>query len=200
MEPLPRSFYDRDTPLVARDLLGAHLVRTLPGPGRRQLIGRIVETEAYLGPADAASHARAGRTARTEVMFGPLGHAYVYFTYGMHWMLNVVARRNEPAGAVLLRSVEPLAGLESMRQRRTGLPDKELTNGPAKLCQALAVTGALNGLDLCDAAGPLYVAPRSPPSDPLVAIGSRIGIRNVSEPWRSLPLRFWIEHNRFVSR
>ncbi len=200
MEPLPRSFYQRDTQLVARALLGAWLVRTLPGPDRPRLVGRIIETEAYFGPADGASHARSGPTPRAKIMFGPVGHAYIYFTYGMHWMLNVVARRNHPAGAVLLRAVEPLQGIEGMRQRRNDRADRELTNGPAKLCQALAVTGELNGVDLCDPDGPLYIAPGPEVPESGVATGPRIGIRNVQEPWQSRPLRYWIEGNRFVSR
>lgn len=202
MEPLQRAFYDRDTGVVARDLLGAHLVRTLPEArrGGHRLVGRIVETEAYYGPADGASHARSGRTPRTTVMFGPLGHAYIYFVYGMHWLLNVVARCHQPAGAVLLRAVEPLEGNEIMRQRRNGRGDEELANGPAKLCQALRVNGDLNGLDLCDAAGPLVIASGPPVPETEVAAGSRIGIRNTPEPWQSRPLRYWIRESRFVSR
>lgn len=133
-------------------------------------------------------------------MFGPLGRAYIYFTYGMHWMLNVVARRNHPAGAVLLRAVEPLEGITLMRQHRNGRPDKELTNGPAKLCQALNVTGDLNEIDLCDPAGPLFIAAGPAVPNNLVATGPRIGIPNAPEPWRSRPLRYWIPGNSFVSR
>jgi len=192
------SFYNRDTQLVARALLGARLARTL-SDGQR-LIGRIVETEAYFGPADGASHARSGRTPRTEVMFGPLGHAYVYFTYGMHWLLNVVARRNHPAGAVLLRAVEPLEGIQAMRRLRNGRPDNELTNGPAKLCQAFGVTGELNMADLSNPAGPLCILPGPAVPDSAVATGPRIGINSAPEPWRSRPLRYWLQDNHFVSR
>ncbi len=198
MEFYPHSFYDQETDKVAQALLGARLLRVLPDGSR--LIGRIVETEAYLGPDDGASHARRGRTPRTEVMFGPVGHAYVYFTYGMHWMLNVVARRNLAAGAVLIRAVEPLEGVEIMRLHRNGRPDRELTNGPAKLAQALNVTGAQNRLDLCDPAGPLLIAQALPGWDHQVSAGPRIGIQYAPEPWRSRPLRFWIKDSQFVSR
>jgi len=198
MELYPHSFYDQETDKVAQALLGARLLRVLPDGSR--LIGRIVETEAYLGPDDGASHARRGRTPRTEVMFGPVGHAYVYFTYGMHWMLNVVARRNLAAGAVLIRAVEPLEGVEIMRCHRNGRPDRELTNGPAKLAQALNVTGAQNRLDLCDPAGPLFIAQALPGWDNQVSAGPRIGIQYAPEPWRSWPLRFWITDSQFVSR
>jgi DNA-3-methyladenine glycosylase len=178
---------------VARDLLGRHLVR-------RNLVGRIVETEAYLGPEDNASHARSGRTRRNSVMFEQVGHAYVYFTYGIHWMLNVTAHRNQVAGAVLLRAVEPLQGLETMRERRRGRRDRELTNGPAKLCQAFGVTGDLNGVDLCDSEGPLFVAAGEVVPDDDIRAGPRIGVDYAGVPWRERPMRFWINGNPFVSR
>jgi DNA-3-methyladenine glycosylase len=194
MEPLSREFFSRRTREVAPDLLGRFLVRG-------DLVGRIVETEAYLGPTDRASHARTGRTQRNAAMFGPVGHAYVYFTYGIHWMLNVTARRNESAGAVLLRAVEPVSGVELMRERRGGgHREYELTNGPAKLCQAFDVTGALDGADLCDPAAPLYIAGGEPELQGGIESGSRIGIDYAESPWRERPLRFWIRGNRFVSR
>ncbi len=197
MEPFSRDFFHRETDRVARDLLGAYLIRRADG---ELLSGRIVEAEAYFGPQDGASHARSGLTPRTSIMFGPLGHAYVYFTYGVHWMLNVVARRNHPAGAVLLRAVEPLQGLAGMRQRRNGRPDHQLTNGPAKLCQALAVTGELNGVDLCDPRSVLWLAAGPAVPDSEVERGPRVGIQSAPELWRSRPLRFWVRGNRFVSK
>lgn len=205
MQPLPYAFYERETDRVARALLGATLIRVIPPPAATAddpvvLAGRIVETEAYLGPEDSASHARSGVTPRTEVMFGPVGHAYVYFTYGMHWMLNVVARRNQPAGAVLLRAVEPLAGLDLMRAGRDGRPDRELTNGPAKLCQAFGVTKELNCVDLCDPKSSLIVTSGTFVPEDGVGTGPRVGIQNTSEPWRSRLLRYWVRGNRFVSR
>ena len=193
MQALPRAFYARTTPEVARHLLGRHLVHG-------DLIARIVETEAYLGPDDTASHARSGQTRRNAVMFGPVGHAYVYLIYGLHWMLNATAHRNQAAGAVLLRAVEPLHGLPAMRERRSCRPDRDLTNGPARLCQALGVTGELNGTDLCRPAGPLYIAPGEPVPGSQVETGPRVGVDYAAGPWREQPLRFWICGNQFVSR
>src|SRR6187402_3364946 len=146
--PLPREFFARPTVEVARDLLGTLLCRqTVDG----LTIGRIVETEAYGGPEDLASHSRAGRTRRTAPMFGEVGHAYVYLVYGMHECLNVVARpASAEAGAVLLRAIEPVTGLDLMRTRRDRAadPDARLASGPAKLCQAMAVDRSLDGHDL----------------------------------------------------
>lgn len=141
---LPRRFYDRDTLLVARELLGKRLVRVLRG---KRLSGIIVETEAYIGEEDKASHAARGRTLRNQVMYGPPGHAYIYFVYGMHYCLNVVAEREGFAAAVLLRALVPQEGDEDMLRRRSGRKDT-LADGPAKLCQALAIDRRLNGMDL----------------------------------------------------
>lgn len=193
MEALPRSFYARSTPEVARNLLGCYVVRGA-------LLARIVEAEAYLGPDDQASHARSGRTRRNAVMFGPVGHAYVYFTYGMHWMLNATAYRNGPAGAVLLRAAEPVSGVQTMRERRGGRPDHQLTNGPAKLCQALAVTGDLDGTDLCDPNGPLFIALGEPVPEGDIGTGRRIGVNYAEDTWRNRHFRFWVRENPFVSR
>src|SRR3954466_9255351 len=141
---LPRSFYQHDTITVARALLGCVLWRRL---GRELLSARIVETEAYLGANDAASHARRGlRSARNESMYLEGGHAYVYFTYGMHYCMNVVTGEADVAEAVLLRAAEPLRGIESMRKRRPKAKrDRDLTNRPGKLCAALSVDGNLDG-------------------------------------------------------
>src|SRR5258707_11926588 len=130
---LPRSFYDRDTTLVAQELLGKHLVHVVAGEAR---IGRIVETEAYLGPHDLAAHSARGLTPRTKVMFGPPGHAYVYLIYGMHWCMNVVTEEEGHASAVLLRALEPIANLDGR------------TQGPALLCKAMGIDGRQNGADL----------------------------------------------------
>src|SRR5476651_1378445 len=130
---LPRRFYDRDTTLVARELLGKHLVHVVDGVRR---VGRIVETEAYLGPHDLAAHSARGLTARTRPMFGPPGHAYVYLVYGMHWCMNVVTEREGHASAVLLRALEPVAHIEGR------------TQGPALLCKAMEIDGRLTGHDL----------------------------------------------------
>jgi DNA-3-methyladenine glycosylase len=133
-------------------------------------------------------------------MFGQVGLAYVYFTYGMHWMLNVAAHRNQAAGAVLLRAVEPVSGSQIMRRRRGGRPDAELTNGPAKLCQAFDVNGDLDGTDLCDPDGQLYIATGAPVPEVKVARGPRIGVGYADQSWQERPLRFWVSANPYVSR
>jgi DNA-3-methyladenine glycosylase len=180
--PLARAFFARPTETVARDLLGKLLVRDVDG---QLVIGRIVETEAYAGVADRASHARAGLTRRTAPMHGPVGHAYVYLVYGMHHCLNVVAR--EPAataGAVLVRALEPVAGQELMRARRgrTADPDFRLCAGPARLCQALAIDRELDAHDLTRGSG-LWLAPGAPPAEQ-VASGPRIGVAH-RHRWRA---------------
>ena len=134
--PLPRAFYRRPTLVVARELLGKQLIRL---EGEPVSGGRIVETEAYIGEKDQACHARAGRTPRTAVMYGQPGQAYVYFTYGMHWMLNAVTEREGFPAAVLLRAIVPAWCLEKRSARRAGRPEKAWTNGTGKLCQALAI-------------------------------------------------------------
>lgn len=144
MTVLDRAFYHRPTLDVARDLLGKKLVRRI---GRAELSGVIIETEAYCGTRDSACHAHRGLTPRNTVMFGPPGHAYVYFTYGMHYLLNLVTEDNGNPCAVLIRAIEPLSGLDTMQARRQR-PCKELTNGPAKLCQALGIDKSFNGWDV----------------------------------------------------
>ncbi|MCX5848609.1 MAG: DNA-3-methyladenine glycosylase [Deltaproteobacteria bacterium] len=144
MNIIDRKFYRRDTLRVARELLGKKLVRQING---FELAGMIVETEAYCGEADSACHAHRGMTPRNKVMFGEPGHAYVYFTYGMHYMLNLVTEAESNPCAVLIRSVLPLAGIEEMEARRKR-KGAELANGPAKLCQAFSIDKSLNGWDL----------------------------------------------------
>ena len=144
MKILSRDFYSRNTLLIARELLGKKLIRRI---GSLELTGMIVETEAYCGQEDSACHAHRGKTPRNAVMFGEPGHAYVYFTYGMHYMLNLVTEDENNPCAVLIRAIVPLAGVEEMeiRRKRKG---PELTNGPAKLCQAFGIDKSLNGWDL----------------------------------------------------
>ena len=188
---VPRSFYDRPTEEVARDLLGAVLEhRSAEGVVR----GRIVETEAYLGPHDPACHAAAGLTARTRTLHGPPGTAYVYFIYGMHWCFNAVTREEGHGSAVLVRALEPLSGLDLMRDRRGVERDVELTSGPARLCDAFAITRAQDGVSL--QRGALRILEGREVPDEEVVIGPRIGIRKAAD-W---PLRFHIRGNRFVSR
>lgn len=195
MTRLPREFYDRDTLLVARELLGQRLVRLLNG---ERLVGRIVEVEAYIGETDQACHASCGRTARNAVMYGPPGHAYVYFIYGMHHCLNVVTEGEGFPAAVLIRALEPLAGVAAMRRLRQGRPDRELTNGPAKLCQALNIDRTFNGIDLC-APGPLFIEAGTPVNEAEVGTGPRVGVRG-DEQALTAPWRFFVRSNPFVSR
>ncbi len=184
--PLPQEFYARPTLTVAHDLLGMHLVRLQDG---LRLSGLILETEAYIGETDLGCHAKAGRTPRTAVMYGPPGHAYVYFTYGMHWMLNAVTEPEGFPAAVLLRAIQPLEGLEIISLRRQGRD----TLGPAKLTQALAIDGALNGLDLCDPHSPLWIEAAPPPPETSILTGPRVGLYTVPEPWKSIPWNFRIK-------
>jgi DNA-3-methyladenine glycosylase len=186
---LPVSFYDRPVLEVARHLLGMRLVRLLDG---MRLAGTIVEVEAYDGEADLACHARAGRTPRTSVMYGPPGRAYVYFTYGMHWLLNCVTGPENYPAAVLLRAILPQEGLALIVARRAPRPQSDWCNGPAKLCQALVIDGHLNGADLTNPHGNLWIEESSPIAEALIHTSARIGIHNVPEPWRSQPWRFFV--------
>ena len=194
MTRLTREFCVRDTLTVARELLGQRLVRRLAG---QELVGRIVEVEAYVQD-DAACHASRGRTARNAVMFGPPGHAYVYFIYGMHYCLNVVTEPEGSAAAVLFRAVEPLAGIDVMRLNRGGRQGVELTNGPAKLCSALGIDRALNGTDLV-AGQALWLERGVAVEDACVASGPRIGVRG-DERALTVPWRLWVRGHPYVSR
>jgi DNA-3-methyladenine glycosylase len=182
---LPRDFYDRPTLKVARELLGAHLVRVVDG---HTLVGVITEAEAYIGQTDLGCHAKAGRTSRTEVMFGPPGHAYVYFTYGNHWMLNVVTERESFPAAVLIRAIRPVRGAAEMARRRHGRD----ALGPGKLTQALGITGTDNGLDLTKSSSRLWIEAGRPFSNSVVTKGPRVGLNTVPEPWKSKPWRFLV--------
>jgi len=197
--PLPRSFYARPTLTVARELLGCVLVRKIDGA---ELRGRIVEAEAYVGEEDKACHARAGRTPRTDPLYGPPGFAYVYLTYGMHHMLNAVT---EPAGhpaAVLIRAAEPLRGLDSMAHGRgfsSGgvAKPQSLASGPAKLCQAFGLDLRQNRTDL---RGPeLWIEAGEPIPDSRVATSPRIGCHTAPAPWDLMPWRFYESESPFVT-
>jgi DNA-3-methyladenine glycosylase len=190
LRPLPRRFFSRDSVEVARALLGHLLVHEMPA-GR--LVGRIVETEAYRGPLDPASHAYR-RTPRSEIMFGPPGFAYVYFSYGVHWCLNVVTGPAGRAGAVLLRALEPVEGIDLMRRRRpSSVAAERLGAGPGSLTRVMAVGGGDNGADLT--APPLYLAYGGHRRWP-VATGPRIGISAA----RDRPWRFGLLRNASLSR
>ena len=197
---MERGFFARQTLDVARDLLGTLVVRQLDGD---LTVGRIVETEAYCGPTDLASHARAGFTRRTAPMYGPVGHAYVYLVYGMHNCLNVVARSEElVAGAVLLRAVEPVDGIALMRARRgrTSDPDARLCSGPARLTQALAIDRGLDGHDLTSGVDLWLSAGEGLRQSEAVAVGPRVGVGYAGPDWAGRPWRFWLSGNRSVSR
>jgi DNA-3-methyladenine glycosylase len=175
---------------VAPRLLGSHLIRELNG---QTLRGKIVEVEAY-DQADVASHSYRGETERTKVMFGPAGFLYVYFTYGMHYCCNIVTGPPGHGAAVLIRALEPLSGEAQMSQNRHGLHGQQLTNGPAKLCQALQIDRALNGHDLSKA--PLRLELGSKIDQTAIVQTTRIGItRAVDVPWR-----FYVEGNIYVSK
>jgi DNA-3-methyladenine glycosylase len=189
---LGRDFYARSTLDVARELLGKRLVRI---DGGRRIAGIILETEAYIGEADQGCHARAGRTPRTQVMYGPPGHSYVYFTYGMHWMLNFVTEQEGFPAAVLIRAIHPTEGLDLIAVRRDGRPPHQWTDGPAKLCQALGIDGAIHGCDLCAQTAVLYVEEGDPIPEHGVTTGPRVGLNNVPKPWKSIPWRFLVSED-----
>jgi len=184
--PLPTEFYNRPTLTVARELIGARLVRILDGV---KLVGLITETEGYIGETDLACHAKAGRTPRTQVMYGPPGHAYVYFTYGNHWMLNAVTEKEDFPAAVLIRAIQPIEGVEVVSARRNGRD----TFGPGKLTKAMGITKSENALDLTEANGSLWIEAGISVPDKNVTIGPRVGLNTVPEPWLSKPWRFLVK-------
>jgi DNA-3-methyladenine glycosylase len=192
VKTLPRSFYERDSRQVAPDLLNKVLVVG-------DLSARIVETEAYCGGEDPGAHSYRGVTPRTEVMFGPPGHLYVYLSYGIHWCCNPVCGPEGIGHAVLLRGVEPLTGIADMRPRRPKAKRVvDLTNGPGKLTQALGIVGAHNGVDLVTGADGIRIADDGmpPPDDPVVTW--RIGFG--TNPARDYPWRWFVRGNPYVSR
>jgi DNA-3-methyladenine glycosylase len=196
VKPLRRKFFERHPKIVARDLLGKVLIRRLQAGDI--LAARIVETEAYLGADDAAAHAAAGKTQRNAVIFGPAGHAYVYFTYGMHYCLNVSCEPEGKAGCVLFRALEPLRGVEKMAELRgvDGDKPKLIASGPARLCEALDIHREnANGLDMTRRASGLYLAEDGFHVTKIVT-ATRIGITKSPE----LLLRFVIAGNPYVSR
>ncbi|OGP88865.1 MAG: hypothetical protein A2031_09130 [Deltaproteobacteria bacterium RBG_19FT_COMBO_43_11] len=191
MHVLDRKFYERDTRQVARALLGKKLVRKI---GRVELAGIIVETEAYCGQDDSACHAHRGKTPRNAVMFGKPGHAYVYFTYGMHYMLNLVTQEEGNPCAVLVRAIWPLTGEKEMefRRKRRGT---QLANGPAKLCQALGIDKSLNGWDLTVGSKLWVENYKSIPAKSIIAT-PRIGIHYAKEEHRKVLWRFLVQSEK----
>lgn len=196
MSRLERDFFARDTLVVARELLGQRLVRLLEG---KRLSGYIVEVEAYIGEEDQASHAHPGRTARNATMYGPAGHAYVYLIYGMHHCLNIVTDREGYPAAILIRALEPIEGIEEMWARRGNRPLTQLTSGPARLCQALAIDRRLDGADMCAPEAQLFVERGIHVPDESVATSPRVGVRG-DEVALTVPWRFYIHGNSYVSR
>jgi len=187
----PSTFFERDTLKVAPDLLGKYLIRL---KGRERLIGRIVEVEAYRGSDDPASHAFRGPTRRNSPMFRDPGHAYVYFTYGHHYCLNVTTQKAGTPGAVLLRALEPVEGFDAMRRFRPNVPDSELTNGPGKLTQAFAIDKSLNEQDMT-IRGPLFLQDCGK-SNLEIWSSPRVGIREgLDRFWR-----FYLKGNAYVSK
>jgi DNA-3-methyladenine glycosylase len=189
---LPKEFYNRDTEIVAREMLGAILeCKTERGTAS----GIIVETEAYIGEEDPACHAAAGRTRRTETLYRAPGISYVYFIYGMYWCFNAVTRAEGLPGAVLVRALQPLKGISLMKERRgPKITEVNLTNGPGKLCSALGIDGAMNGLSL--QRGPVIIRAGDHIDDSDIVTAKRIGITKAAD-W---PLRYYIKGNPFVSR
>jgi DNA-3-methyladenine glycosylase len=187
MTVLARAFYEQEVVDAARLLLGKRLVREIEGI---RLSGIICETEAYRGEEDLACHAKSGRTPRTTVMYGPAGHAYVYFTYGMHWCLNAVCGAEGFPAAVLLRAVWPVDGLDEIAKRRGRFAKELWCNGPAKLCQAFSITGEQNTIDLCSTPSGLWIEDGQEIAPEKICSGPRVGIQSVPEPWRSMPWRF----------
>ena len=190
---LGRDFYAQPTAFVARQLLGKYLVRAHPDG---ITAGKIVETEAYIGSEDKASHASRGLTPRAAIMFGPPGFAYVYLIYGMHHCLNVVTEDEGYPAAVLLRAVEPQAGIELMQKRRQTTKVHLLTNGPGRVCQAFAIDRCLNATDMCGEV--LFIEDRGEPPDDIMAT-TRIGIDKAG-PWRDKLWRFYVCDHASVSK
>jgi len=192
MRTLGRRFYSRDTIEVARNLLGKYLVRQID---RKRLVGKIVEVEAYRGVDDPASHAYRGETARNKLMFGEAGHAYIYLIYGKHHCLNVTTERVGVPGAVLIRALEPVAGIEFMKKNRKSNDLVNLTNGPGRLTEAMGITKELNGWDLTKGET-LFISEPTRKESFCIRAATRIGVKKgVDKPWR-----FYIEANKFVSK
>jgi DNA-3-methyladenine glycosylase len=194
---LPREFYTReDTLQVSRELLGKLLV--VSDSAGRRVSGVIVETEAYMGEIDRAAHSFGGRrTARNEITYAAGGHVYVFFIYGMYYQLNFVTGAADHPHVALIRGIEPVEGIEIMRERRGAMPDKNLTSGPGKLCIAFGIDRGLNGEDLLG--NKIWLEDYKTFSDDEISAGKRIGI-DYAQEYADKPWRFWVKNNPFVSR
>jgi DNA-3-methyladenine glycosylase len=196
---LPRAFFAQSTLQAARELIGARLVRLEDG---KILAGYITEVEAYIGEEDLGCHARAGRTPRTQVMYGPPGHVYMFFSYGMHWMLNFVTAPEGSPAAVLIRGVFPCCGIQVIAARRLSLPRSLWANGPGKVCRSFNLDKSFNGADLCSPQARLYVETGISIPDSTgdnlwgVTKSPRVGLNKVPEPWKSIPWRFCVQDIR----
>ena len=192
---LTESFFARDTIQVARDMVGKRLVRL---EGKQRISGTILETEAYRGEEDLACHCRAGRTPRTEIMYGPAGRAYIYLIYGMYWLLNFVTETEGSPGAVLIRAIAPEEGKSTIAQRRGNQPEKHWTDGPGKISIALGITGNLNGLNACDSRARIFVEKGIDLLPALIKTSPRVGLETVPEPWRSIHWRFVVNYQHLI--
>jgi len=194
MQKLPRTFYLRDSLTVAKDLLGKYLVHVSP---EGKTVGKIVETEAYRGPMDAAAHSYSGKlTKRTQIMFGPGGYAYVFLIYGMYWCFNVVTGPENSPEVVLVRALEPISGIELMQQRRCTTKLTNLCSGPGKLCTAMGISKDQYGVDLCGDS--LYLLSGEYVAEEDIAATPRINVSYAGEA-ASYPWRFIIKNSPFVS-
>ena len=184
---LCRDFYMRAVHAVARDLLGKTLVSTTNGS---RIAGTIYETEAYDGEQDLACHARSGKTARTAVMYSEGGHAYIYFTYGLHWMFNCVAGASGYPAAVLIRAIQPIEGIDIIRDRRQPIDQSHWCDGPAKMTKSLGITGMHNGMDMCQKNAVIYIEEGCLIPEEKVKKTPRIGLGRTPEPWKSKLWRY----------
>ncbi len=194
-QPLPVEFFNRPTLKVARELLGCRLVRILDDI---RLVGVITETEAYIGETDLGCHAKAGRTQRTEPMYGPPGRAYVYFTYGMHWCFNAVTEEEGVPAAVLIRALETVEGQRVVASRRAKVRRADWSNGPAKLTTAFGIDFHQNKIDLTQNNSGLWLEPGVMIPAENVTTGPRVGLYSVPEPWKSIPWRFRVSGITFA--
>lgn len=194
---IERDFYLKPVQAAARDLLGQRIVRNISG---KRIAGIINETEAYDGEQDLACHAHSGKTERNRIMYEKGGLAYVYFTYGMHWMLNCVCGQAGYPAAVLIRAILPSENIEFIQQRRAGIIEKHWTDGPAKLTKALVIDGSLNGINLCQPESGLTIEKGIKIPDEIVQKTARVGIQYSGEPWVSKPWRFYVPAEVIKSR